>query len=159
MTKRHAKTPLFSGFFAILVPRETDTENQTVTRETYNFYTHHSPVNFAFSLEFYLLIFTVYILKTYVKSAFSFRFNTQIIVYKHRKLHTQPLYTSLAIFILLLESSKHRSPEASHAPLKEQYANHIKRCLLFVAPLFYRYPHLEFSKNYKLLFHYCLAVL
>ena len=87
LTKRHAKTPLFSGFFAVLVPRETDTENQTVTRETYNFDTHHSPVNFAFALEFYSLIITVYVLKTYVKSAFSFRFNTQIIVCKHRKLH------------------------------------------------------------------------
>lgn len=50
---------LFSGFFAVLVSRETDAENQTVTRETYNFNTHHSPVNSAFSLEFHLLIITV----------------------------------------------------------------------------------------------------
>ena len=88
LTKRHAKTPLFSGFFAILVSRETDTEKQTVTRETYNFNANHNPVNSAFALEFYSLITTVYILKTYAKSAFSSRFNTQIIVCKHRKLHT-----------------------------------------------------------------------
>ena len=66
--------PLFSGFFAVLVPRETDTENQTVSRETYIFDTHHSPVNSAFSLEFYLLIITVYVLKTYVKIVIFFRF-------------------------------------------------------------------------------------
>ena len=51
LTKWHAKTLLFSGFFAVIVPRETDTKNQTVTRETYNFDTHHSPVNSAYSLE------------------------------------------------------------------------------------------------------------
>ena len=66
--------PLFSGFFAVLVPRETDTENQTVTRETYNFNTHHNPVNSAFALEFYSLITTVYVLKTYVKIVIFFRF-------------------------------------------------------------------------------------
>ena len=66
--------PLFSGFFAVLVPRETDTENQTVTRETYNFNTHHTPVNSAFSLEFYSLIITVYILKTYAKIVIFFPF-------------------------------------------------------------------------------------
>ena len=73
-TKRHAKTPLFSGFFAVLVPRETDAENQNVTRETYNFNTHHNPVNSAFALEFYSLIITVYILETYVKIVIFFQF-------------------------------------------------------------------------------------
>ena len=55
-------------------PRETDTENQTVTRETYNLDTHHSPVNFDFALEFYSLIITVYVLTTYVKIVIFFPF-------------------------------------------------------------------------------------
>lgn len=65
---------LFSGFFAVLVSRETDAENQTVTRETYNFNTRHSTVYSAFSLRFYSLIITVYVQKTYVKIVIFFPF-------------------------------------------------------------------------------------
>jgi len=36
-TKKRARIPLFSGFFVVFVSRETDVENQTVPRETYNF--------------------------------------------------------------------------------------------------------------------------
>jgi len=35
--QKRAKSPLFSGFFAVFVSRETDAENQTVPRETYIF--------------------------------------------------------------------------------------------------------------------------
>ena len=38
--QKSSKTLLNSGFLNVFVPRETECENQIVTRETYAFYTH-----------------------------------------------------------------------------------------------------------------------
>ncbi len=91
-TKRHAKTLLFSGFFAVLVSRETDAENQTVTRETYNFNCLKYPSRYRFCARFYSLIFVVLHLKSYVKNGF----------------HT-PFYHKLSIFGRQ-NSAQNRSP-------------------------------------------------
>lgn len=72
----------------------------------------------------------------------------------------KPFYTALAILILLLEPSKHRSPETSHTPLKEQYADHIGRCRLSVAAIILSLSTFsDFPKITKPLFYYCLVVL
>ncbi len=67
-TKRHAKTLLFSGFFAVLVSRETGTENQAVPRETYIFNCLKYPSRYRFCARFYSLIIAVLHLKSYVKN-------------------------------------------------------------------------------------------
>lgn len=161
-TKRHAKTLLFSGFFAVFVSRETDAENQTVTRETYNFNAHHSPVDSTFSLEFHLLIHHRLCSKSICKNRHFLSVLTLKLSYVNTENCTtlKPFYTALAILILLLVSSKHRPPETSHTPLKEQYTNHIKRCRLFVAIIVLSLSTFsDFPKITKPLFCYCLVVL
>lgn len=39
IVSKTSKTPLFSVFFTVFVPRETDDENRIVPRETYMFFT------------------------------------------------------------------------------------------------------------------------
>lgn len=67
-TEKHAKTLLFSGFFAVFVSRETDAENQTVPRETYIFHCLKYPSQYRFCARFYSLIIAVLHLKSYVKN-------------------------------------------------------------------------------------------
>ena len=46
--QKQAKTPLFSGVFAVFVPRETDDKNQIVPRETYMFLPFSTPCRRCF---------------------------------------------------------------------------------------------------------------
>lgn len=153
-TEKHAKTLLFSGFFAVLVSRETEAENQTVSRETYNFNTHHSPANSAFSLEFHSLIITVYVLKTYAKIGFSPSFLPQIIHIRTPKFRTKSKpFSATSVTI---------SPPLE-APGKTPHRQHLARLFFHILPTpntaccplrvsFRLYPHSQIFQELQNLF-------
>lgn len=88
-TEKHAKSLLFSGFFAVFVSRETDAENQTVPRETYIFHYLKYPSRYRFCARFYSLIVDVLRLKSYVEKRLPHTVLPQIIHIRTPKFRTK----------------------------------------------------------------------
>lgn len=151
-TKRHAKTLLFSGFFAVLVSRETDAENQTVPRETYIFNCLKYPSRYRFCARFYSLIIAVLHLKSYVKN----RLFPIVFTSNYPYSNTEIPHKIKAIF----RNVRHDFTAARSAPEKRLTDNisHAFSSIYYprrtppVARYGYRFAFihiLEFSKNYK----------
>lgn len=160
-TKRHAKTLLFSGFFAVLVSRETDAENQTVPRETYIFNCLKYPSRYRFCARFYSLIFVVLHLKSYVKNGFHTPFYHKLSIFgrQNSAQNRSPFHNTRHDFTAARSARKNASPTTSRTPFLP-YITHTEHRLLpvtgIVSPLS---TFSNFPKITKHLFCYCLVVL
>ncbi len=154
-TEKHAKTLLFSGFFAVLVSRETDTENQTVPRETYVLHCLKYPSPYRFCARFYSLIVAVLRLKSYVKN----RLFPIVFTSNYPYSNTEILHKIKAIFrnvrhnfTAARSARKTASPTTSRTPFLP-YITHAEHRLLpvtgIVSPLS---TFANFSKNCKTAF-------
>ena len=154
-TKRHAKTLLFSGFFAVLVSRETDAENQTVPRETYIFNCLKYPSRYRFCARFYSLIIAVLHLKSYVKNRLfpivftsNYPYSNTEIPHKIKAIFRNVRHD----FTAARSARKNASPTISRTPFLP-YITHAEHRLLpvtgIVSPLS---TFANFSKNCKAAF-------
>ena len=124
-TEKHAKTLLFSGFFAVFVSRETDAENQTVPRETYIFHCLKYPFRYRFCARFYSLIIAVLRRKSYVKIGFFTSFLPQIIHIRTPKFRAKSKpFSATSVTI---------SPPLE-APGKPPHRQHLARLFFHILP-------------------------
>ena len=161
-TEKHAKTLLFSGFFAVLVSRETDAENQTVPRETYIFHCLKYPSQYRFCARFYSLIIAVLHLKSYVKNRLFHIVFTSHYPYSN---------TNIPHKIKAISATSVTIPPPLEAPGKPPHRQHLTRLFFHISTTsnaaccpfqisFRFYPHSQiFQKNAKPLFCYYIVAL
>lgn len=161
-TEKHAKTLLFSGFFAVFVSRETDAKNQTVPRETYIFRRLKYPFRYRFCARFYSLIIAVLRLKSYVKN----RLSRTVFTTKYPYSNTEIPHKIKAIFrnvrhdFTAARSTRKPSPRRYLTRLFLPYITHAEHHLLPVTGIVS--PLSTFSNLPKItnpLFYYCLVAL